>query len=89
MHGRTQGKKILLGPKGFKTITKSKCQEACGHCLQMRALGEGNISCRSSVVLSGGAYTDCALKGKPSLFVFVFVFRDRVSLCSFWSLSWN
>lgn len=43
MRGRTQGKKVMLGPKGFKTIIKNKCQVTCGHCLKMRA-GRGLLA---------------------------------------------
>lgn len=29
----------MLGPKGFKTIIKNKCQVTCGHCSKTRGLG--------------------------------------------------
>lgn len=34
-------RKYMLGPKGFKTIIKSRCPVASSHCWQMKGLGEG------------------------------------------------
>lgn len=61
-----RGRKYTLGPKGFKTIIKSKCQVARGHCLYRRKLGEGNIpQILSCPQWWESAYS--AVKGKPSL----------------------
>lgn len=70
-------RKYTLGPKGFKIIIKSKCQEDCGRCLQMRGWG-GLLTAGPPLPLVVDLHANSDVKGEPPLKLFFYT-KSKIS----------